>query len=283
MGVRRIPAKIEDMSREHFKTLEKRLKPGEASASGFLGNGEFLDSIVHADRATLQKLGITHKQIADKLHGLFVKAFTAWKRELEKTGNEDSYYQAREKGVLLEKGRFHVSARGWKSPQFCPWEDGAGGRHDFVIKNTRTGETLQLSELIPHLVKEHHFFEGKATHYRLDPKHAVKVLELKPGEDYAPQYKETHAWEEGGGAWRPTGELEIWPTMWDIIDSAERVVDVAPGVKIHVKGNDAVVVAENDHVLAKPLKIRGEKLPLDKISRGTFLLHRQTYTYVEPD
>lgn len=36
----------------------------------------------------------------------------------------------------------------------------------------------QFPGLIVHLVRDHHFFEGKGTPYRLEPTTAARVLEL---------------------------------------------------------------------------------------------------------
>ena len=52
------------------------------------------------------------------------------------------------------------------------------GDIDFVITNNRTGETLKGPGLIVHLIRDHHFFEGKQSPYRVDPEKAARVLEL---------------------------------------------------------------------------------------------------------
>jgi hypothetical protein len=65
--------------------------------------------------------------------------------------------------------------------QLCPWrcvgcEGGSGG---FVIRNRRTGETIEGGDLIVHLIRKHHFFEGVESPYRVDPQKLVRVLEIE--------------------------------------------------------------------------------------------------------
>ena len=47
------------------------------------------------------------------------------------------------------------------------------------ILNRETGESFTGPGLIVHLIREHHFFEGKESPYRVEPEKAVRVLELQ--------------------------------------------------------------------------------------------------------
>ena len=80
----------------------------------------------------------------------------------------------------------------WCGYQNCPW--GCGHRHgsrlplqpvrwsdlDFRIENERAGEVVKGPGLIVHLIREHSFFEGLESPYRVSPIKLVKLLELRP-------------------------------------------------------------------------------------------------------
>ena len=70
---------------------------------------------------------------------------------------------------------FIVAYKGW---QDCPWGCVAHGDHDFMILNRKTGESVTAPELMPHLIRAHHFFEGLGTPFRTDPERLARVLEL---------------------------------------------------------------------------------------------------------
>ena len=62
-----------------------------------------------------------------------------------------------------------------------PCSDGVTYRHgdrDFLIIDRIQRTYLRGSGLLPHLIREHHFFEGAHSRYRLDPERAARVLGL---------------------------------------------------------------------------------------------------------
>ena len=169
------------------------MRPRAWSEKGFLGPKERLMTVIRKDEATLQRLGITHAQIADKIE------------ELIKIGEEETLarWRARDRTSWridrspITVGQFSIIILGpYLGHQECPWSFydpstkpprrkpctvGSGpmyGDLDFVITNNRTGETLTGPGLIVHLIRDHHFFEGKQSPYRVDPEKAAGVLEL---------------------------------------------------------------------------------------------------------
>ncbi len=54
--------------------LEKRLRPGNSSQAGFIGQNENLIELVHSDWQVVEKYGTTHKEIADKITELLIKS-----------------------------------------------------------------------------------------------------------------------------------------------------------------------------------------------------------------
>lgn len=52
------------------------------------------------------------------------------------------------------------------------------GDRDFLLVNRRTRKHLQGAGMMPHLIREHRFFEGQRSAYRLDPEELARVLGL---------------------------------------------------------------------------------------------------------
>lgn len=81
--------------------VEQRLAAGAWSRHGFLGDGEGLEQRIAADRRTLERLGLSHHQIADALGQLIDAASLAWRdRIAEATVRfEDALRRSGERGV----------------------------------------------------------------------------------------------------------------------------------------------------------------------------------------
>lgn len=260
---------IENLSSDQIATIEGRMRPSQYSAAGFLGNQESLREVIEGDAKVLAELGITHKQVGDRLDSLMGQAFRQW--NLASRAGED-YYGARDKGALVDDF-LRVFAVGWMGSQQCPFfyetkpsEDGVGhyvyncgsGSHDFTVKNERQETEIKFPQLMAHLVRDHKFFEGN-TGYRLNPEDAVKVLELQPGVDYTPKTETEVLWRSGSSTSDPDGDF---CGSQEIMRSAERTVDIAPGAKLYLAGNKGLIVAREYVDLTKPLKIDGAEVML---------------------
>lgn len=53
-----------------------------------------------------------------------------------------------------------------------------GADREFLLINRRTQEYLRGPAMITHLIRDHHFFEGKHGRYRVEPEQAARILEL---------------------------------------------------------------------------------------------------------
>jgi hypothetical protein len=84
---------------------------------------------------------------------------------------------SQEKGYCINQYQvFMVYFLGY---QYCPWGcKNANGDFDFLILNRNSGQSFAAPELIIHLIRNHEFFEGHESPYRLDPERAVQVLEI---------------------------------------------------------------------------------------------------------
>lgn len=158
-----------------LERLERRLRPqlkldyydpafekkehdgfGNYSQKGFLGLDESLLDVVHADWQIVEKYGTTHPEIA---------------RLLEKAI----------KGQALPNPeytfKFIASTDG---VQRCPWECKSVGSSDIITiyHNDQRLRQAIVTELHPHLIGEHYFFEGRKTIYRADPEIVIPALGL---------------------------------------------------------------------------------------------------------
>jgi hypothetical protein len=82
-------------------------------------------------------------------------------------------------GYLVE-GTLQVFFAGYRGLQDCPWDCTLipWACFDFLILNRRSGEYIAGPGLIVHLIREHQFFEGSESPYRVEPLKAIRVLEL---------------------------------------------------------------------------------------------------------
>lgn len=136
-----------------------KFMPGHMSDGGFLGWGETFDGTVRQDKAVLDRLGITKDALAQKLLDVLspAKAGSKW--------NSD---------------QFEVSIKQYLGAQTCPCcgngDPSILGDRDFQIMNKKTGDSIQGPGLLAHMIKDHSFFEGKQSPYRVNPEHLYRVL-----------------------------------------------------------------------------------------------------------
>lgn len=163
------------MPKEKF--IESSMRPGQLSMGGFLGVDESLTEILKMDDETVKRLGLTHEQIASR-----IEYFLKLAEEIEFFDPKELIIKQRE-GRLVD-GKYLVGRNTWRGGQSCPWEDTKlfmpYGHIDCFVKNKELGEQLNFPGGIVHLIREHHFYEGRGSPYRVDPERAVRILEIKP-------------------------------------------------------------------------------------------------------
>jgi len=81
-----------------------------------------------------------------------------------------------------------------------------------TVINIKTNESITFGVLLPHLIRNHGFFQGKQSPFRLDPEKVVKVLELpcaktsftwrtlEPNIDYGIYYNIEPYWRHNSGS-----------------------------------------------------------------------------------
>ncbi|MFP4497475.1 MAG: hypothetical protein ACLFQV_04630 [Vulcanimicrobiota bacterium] len=147
-----------------MQNIQDRMKPGIITLSGFLGeDGRNLIDILESDDAEVKRLGYTHEQIADKMKQL-----------------RDAAYEGLEEYFEIPP-HFKVKVATFRGKLPCPFGD--PGVHRKVIThviNTEKDQELFYTDLSIHMIKEHGFYQGRGSSYRIDPGKAAEVLELEP-------------------------------------------------------------------------------------------------------
>ncbi len=173
MVTKKIPKLIDVLNsipseRNELLNLEKRLKPSQdhyGSIEGFMGKNENLKSILIEDYNTLKKIGRTYSEIADRIEELM------FDKQFGKIGNYKFC------------GEFTCGE------QECPWKDGSTCNQYvmWLIPSNdnnpllpgeiyKNKNVIEISGLLPHLIKEHYFFEGKKSRYRVNPEKISKII-----------------------------------------------------------------------------------------------------------
>ncbi len=146
-----------------------------ASETGFLARGEKLTEVIARDDEALRILGYTHAEVADLLEHLTSRvAFSGTFPYRTQNGRQYNIRVATYRGATQ------------RGMQDCPWGDGidiniSPSNADIDILSVGGERVLRIAGLLPHLIREHHFFEG-STPYRTAPEDIVAVL----GEERVP-------------------------------------------------------------------------------------------------
>jgi hypothetical protein len=180
--------------------LENRMRPGAYSVKGFLGEAESLEEILRQDELTLQQLDLTYEKLAAELETLISDALQQKHERVYKNRQElmereypsNIWQQARSMSkfstndlpstqigyIIGNKYQgFFAQTRGF---QECPWncEQPEWGSFEFLLLNRETAEFIIVPGLIVHLIREHRFFEGRESPYRVEPFKLAQVLGL---------------------------------------------------------------------------------------------------------
>lgn len=154
---------FDTLTPKQCKKVELRMKPGKWSKIGFIKKGESAKSVFEKDRLFLEKHNVSYSDIVAKLNEVYRIYITE-----ENKNQEFEFGYTEKKGVMS-----------------CPFlqKNGENCVHskikwDMLVVRRATREALTFSSLLPHLIQEHHFFEGGA--YRVDPEKACRFFRLIP-------------------------------------------------------------------------------------------------------
>lgn len=144
----------------------KDLLPGGMSRIGFLSEGQTLDRVLSRDTKALAILGYSIDEVASLLDPVC---------NLESPQGSD-YVASNGKKYRVTT----VAYRGWQN---CPWKDvniPLNSGKDIKIRR-EDGGSITIPGMLPHLIREHKFFEGGD--YRLAPEDIVEIFGTERGTD----------------------------------------------------------------------------------------------------
>jgi len=142
------------------KRIRARMMPGVITLSGFVGKDKrSISEIVSADETELDNLGRTPEEVANRM-----QAFT------------DATFDVFDARVVLEN-KYEVETEVTRGKLGCPFSHGGMFRKLVTtLTNRKNGITVRWTAMNIHLIKEHHFFEGKGSTFRVEPADLVKAL-----------------------------------------------------------------------------------------------------------
>jgi len=149
-----------------MKIAQQNMLPGVITLQGFLGNdARDLIQIIDEDESSLESLGITSDKIAERMEYFRDEGL----KGLGEFINVDSHFAVRVDSV---RGKLR-----------CPFEHpGLIPKTNVTVKNLTTNREITYTEMNIHCIREHGFFEGKGSFFRIDPEMISELLELTPTE-----------------------------------------------------------------------------------------------------
>ena len=143
-----------------LKLIEENMMPGSLSAQGFLGDDcRNLTDILRDDARALKQTGITQEALADKMQEL-----------------TDFGMQGLGRPMSMD-GIFEIEAEDYRGKLPCPFRDNAKiDKRQTRVSRLDSGDVIRWTDLNIHMIREHGFFEGHGSTYRLDPAKLVRFL-----------------------------------------------------------------------------------------------------------
>lgn len=145
--------------------------PGAWDPAGFLMPGSSLAEVLARDAQTLRRLGVEAGALGTRLDDLL------------RAGAESDVY------APASAGPYEIEILRQRGGITCPWAPGefeacpAGGgatptANRFRIRHGPSGRTVEGFELSIHLIRDHGFFGGPGTRFRIEPETLAAVLEM---------------------------------------------------------------------------------------------------------
>ncbi len=147
------------------KQIQEDMAPGTLSMVGFLGDdSRSIDAIIRQDEAVLQREGVELKDIVKML-----KRFTF-------IGTDGL-------GEPVESGDYEITVEHFRGWLYCPFKHKKRlSKRNTTLYDKVSKKTLYWSDLSLHLIEDHSFFQGRGSHFRMEPEDLIEVLRLKKQE-----------------------------------------------------------------------------------------------------
>ncbi len=140
--------------------IAQRMQPGVITLSGFLGDDPRpLNQIISDDAMTLQRLGVTGMEIAERMEHLTEKSKQVYE------------------GSIVVDEMYEIETEITRGKLPCPYPHRGLQRKTITsCTHLSSGIKVRWTALNIHMIKEHGFFEGRGSPFRLEPEILVKVL-----------------------------------------------------------------------------------------------------------
>lgn len=146
-----------------YDAIQREMAPRVITLDGFLGTDtRKLIDIINADDAVVRRAEVTHEQIAERMQ-YFRDA------GLDGLGEFMTIDQNFDVRVDSVRGKL-------PSPFGGP---GMYQKVNTTVVNKPLGREVVYTDLHIHFVRDHGFYEGKGSPYRLEPEELIAVLEVK--------------------------------------------------------------------------------------------------------
>jgi len=140
--------------------IRARMKAGIITLNGFLGKDKRpLNEIIAQDENELNALGYTTEQLADRMQQFTNASFNSFE------------------GMVVIDDIYEVETEVTRGKLPCPFiHNGMYRKTITTLKNIKNNVSVKWTSLNIHLIREHHFFEGQDSGFRLEPVVLVKAL-----------------------------------------------------------------------------------------------------------
>jgi hypothetical protein len=143
-----------------LQKLDEILRSSFLVAHGFMGNDKrTVNEVIDTDIRALEKLGYDVKYLTQRMQEITnqaIKGLGTWVRIDE-----------------------HLSSKvdEAKGPIVCPWpHTGNFAKRITILKNEVSGLSICWSDLSIHMIREHAFFEGKGSMFRVEPEMLINMI-----------------------------------------------------------------------------------------------------------
>lgn len=236
----------------------------------YLAEGQTFEDVVRQDAEILRRSGVTYQQIGDAL---------------EKVLNSYNWHSCKESQKVNDT--LSISAIQYKGIEECPYDNKLVASRDFLISGLPNGNKVRSSnqeptlvtEMMPDLIRELHFFEGDVP-YGICPEWAIQLYEIVKRDGATPWVpKKEIVYKTGSGiSGNSEGILsEDFYGSQKLKATADRKLDLAPGVVLYMKGENGVIFAENSAKLPPNFEIEGIPFKIfeNKIYRGQTFVNKE--------
>lgn len=145
-----------------LKQIQEQMKPGVITLDGFLGTDERnLIDILIEDDGTVRRLGRTHRAIARRMQHF-----------------RDAGYEGLGEFIRVDD-HFDVRVDSVRGKLPSPF----GGpalyqKVNTIVSNLKLNKDIVFTDMHIHFIRDHGFYEGKGSLFRLEPEELITVLEV---------------------------------------------------------------------------------------------------------